>query len=122
LQAAKSGKASFRADLYDGSEKGEKVYDTISVIGHVVRPGGNRKLPPVKSAERLDQLPAWPVSIGYFEPGSDKSDAVPVYELTFLFFENGVSRKLFIDYGEFALRGELKEISFHEPSKCETGK
>jgi len=76
----------------------------------------------VKSAERLDQLPAWPVSIGYFEPGSDKSDAVPVYELTFLFFENGVSRKLFIDYGEFALRGELKEISFHEPSKCETGK
>jgi len=36
-----------------------------------------------------------------------------------LFFEDGVSRKLFIDYGEFAINGELKEITFHEPSKCE---
>jgi envelope integrity protein B len=119
IKAAKAGKTIFRADLYDGSEKGEKVYDTISFIGRPLSPGGNRKLPVVKNAERLDRVAAWPVSIGYFEPGSDKRDAVPVYELTFLFFEDGVSRKLFIDYGEFAIRGELKEITFHEPSKCE---
>jgi hypothetical protein len=119
LKAAQAGKSLFRADLYDGSEKGEKVYDTVSAIGRRMAPGGNRKLPVVKNAERLDQLPAWPVSIGYFEPGSDKTDAVPVYELTFLFFENGVSRKLFIDYGEFAIRGTLKDITFLEPGKCE---
>ena len=64
-------------------------------------------------------MPAWPVSIGYFEPGTENKDAVPVYELTFLFFENGVSRKLFIDYGEFAIQGEIKEITFLEPGKCE---
>jgi hypothetical protein len=119
LKAAKAGKTTFRADLYDGSEKGEKVYDTVSFIGRPVPPGGNRKLPAVKNAEALDRLAAWPVSIGYFEPGSDKLDAVPVYELTFWFFEDGVSRKLFIDYGEFAINGELKEITFHAPSKCE---
>ncbi len=119
IQAAKAGKPTFRADLYDGSEKGEKVYDTISIIGRVRAPGGNRKLPPVKNAERLDDVAVWPVAIAYFEPGSDKNDAVPVYELTFLFFENGVSRKLFIDYGEFAIRGDLKEIVFHAPTKCE---
>jgi hypothetical protein len=101
ISAARVGKVSFRADLYDGSEKGEKVYDTVSVIGARRAPGSNRKLPPVKNTEQLDQLAAWPVSIAYFEPGSDKKDAVPVYELSFLFFENGVSRKLFIDYGEF---------------------
>ncbi len=119
LKAAKAGKTAFRADLYDGSEKGEKVYDTVSFIGRSVPPGGNRKLRSVKNTEALDKLAAWPVSIGYFEPNSDKLDAVPVYELTFLFFEDGVSRKLFIDYGEFAINGELKEIAFHEPSKCE---
>ena len=119
LQAAKAGKPTFRADLYDGSEKGEKVYDTVSFIGKSLPPGGNRNLPSVKNTEQLDKISAWPVSIGYFEPGSDKLDAVPVYELTFLFFEDGVSRKLFIDYGEFAINGELKEITFHEPSKCE---
>ena len=122
LDAANSGKRFFRADLYDGSEKGEKVYDTISVIGGVVAAGGNRKLARVKNAERLDGIAAWPVSIGYFEPNSDKSDAVPVYELTFWFFENGVSRKLFIDYGEFAIQGELAQITFHEPSKCDQPK
>ena len=119
LKAAKAGKTTFRADLYDGSEKGEKVYDTVSFIGKGVPPGGNRKFPTVKNADQLDKLAAWPVSIGYFEPGSDKTDAVPVYELTFLFFEDGVSRKLFIDYGEFAINGELTEITFHEPTKCE---
>jgi hypothetical protein len=119
LAAAKLGKGLFRADLYDGSEKGEKVYDTVSFIGRRQPAGNNRALPPVKSAERLDDLAAWPVSIGYFEPGSEKRDAVPVYELSFLFFENGVSRKLFIDYGEFAIQGEIKEIVFHAPSRCD---
>jgi envelope integrity protein B len=119
LQAAKESKASFRADLYDGSEKGEKVYDTVSVIGQRRAPGANQSLARVKNAEVLDEIEAWPVSIGYFEPRSDHTDGVPVYELSFLFFENGVSRNLFIDYGEFAIRGELKEITFHAPSKCE---
>jgi hypothetical protein len=122
IDAAHMGKRSFRADLYDGSEKGEKVYDTISVIGRVIPAGGNRQLARVKNAERLDTIAAWPVSIGYFEPNSDKTDAVPVYELTFWFFENGVSRKLFIDYGEFAIQGELAQITFHEPSKCDQAK
>jgi hypothetical protein len=120
LQAAMAGKKSFRADLFDGSEKGEKVYDTISMIGARKPPGANRALHPVKNAEALDAIAAWPVSIAYFEPGSDNSDAVPVYELSFLFFADGVSRKLYIDYGEFGLKGTLTEIQFLPPAaKCE---
>jgi hypothetical protein len=119
LSAAKAAKSAFHAELYDGSEKGEKVYDTVSAIGRMQPPGGNRKLPVVKNAERLDEMKGWPVSIAYFEPGGGGQDAVPVYELSFLMFENGVSRKLFIDYGEFALQGELTSITFHEPSKCD---
>jgi hypothetical protein len=118
IQAAKSGKPSFRADLYDGSEKGEKVYDTVAALGRVQVPGGNRKLPEVASAERLNGLRAWPVSMAYYDPGSDGVDALPIYEISFLMFENGVSRKLRIDYGEFVLEGELTSITFHEPSKC----
>jgi hypothetical protein len=59
------------------------------------------------------------VSIAYFEPGSERKDALPVYEISFLMFDNGVSRKLRIDYGDFALQGELTQIAFHEPSKCD---
>ncbi len=118
IGAAKAGKTSLRANLFDGSEKGEKVYDTRAAIGKV-QPPAERKLAEVKNAERLKGLRAWPVSIAYFEQGGDRSDALPVYELAFLMFENGVSRKLHIDYGGFALSGELSEITFHPPSRCE---
>jgi hypothetical protein len=119
IQAARAAKPSFRADLYDGSEKGEKVYDTVAALGRVQAPGSNRNLPEVVSADRLNGMRAWPVSIAYFEPRSEGLDALPIYEIAFLMFENGVSRKLHIDYGDFALRGELTSITFHEPSKCE---
>jgi len=119
LQAAKAAKQSFRADLYDGSEKGEKVYDTVAALGRVQAPGSNRKLPEVASADRLNGLRAWPVSIAYYEPRAEGLDALPVYEISFLMFENGISRKLHIDYGDFALRGQLTQITFHEPSRCE---
>ena len=119
IQAARAGKASFRADLYDGSEKGEKVYDTVSAVGQAQAAGSNRKLPQVAGTERLNAIQAWPVSIAYFEPRSEGRDALPVYEISFLMFDNGVSRRLHIDYGDFALQGDLTEITFHEPSKCE---
>ncbi len=118
IGAAKTGKTSLRANLFDGSEKGEKVYDTRAAIGKA-QPFAERRLAEVKNAERLKGLRAWPVSIAYFEQGAGRSDALPVYELGFLMFENGVSRKLHIDYGGFALSGELREITFHSPTKCE---
>lgn len=119
LAAAEKGKPVFEADLYDGSEKGEKVYATTAYIGRIRSAGFNKQLPAATNAERLDGLRSWPVSISYFEPGSEKQDALPAYELAFLYFENGVSRRLFIDYGEFAIRGNLKEITFLEPGKCD---
>ncbi len=122
IEAARAGKSSFRADLYDGSDKGEKVYDTVTALGRAMSPGSNRKLRKVAHADRLNGVRAWPVSIAYFEPRTDGLDALPVYEITFWMFENGVSRKLSIDYGDFALEGDLTDIEFHEPSKCENKK
>jgi EipB-like len=122
LEAAKAGKPTFRADLYDGSEQGQKVYDTNSLIGGAAKPAMLKSLAPVKNAEKLSTMTAWPVSISYYELGAEKQDAVPVYELGFLYYENGVSRRLVIDYGEFAIRGELTEITFFDPGKCDAPK
>jgi len=124
VAAGRQGVTRLKADLYDGSEQGDKVYETTSTIGKEVPPGGNAKLPVVKNAEPLDALSAWPVSISYYEKGAAGQDAAPAYELGFLFYENGVSRKLVIDYGDFSIKGDLKEITFLEPTaKCDaTGK
>ncbi len=121
VEAGRTGQTRLKADLYDGSEQGDKVYETTSTIGAEVAAGGNKKLPVVKNAEALDTMSAWPVSISYYEKSSAKQDAAPAYELGFLFYENGVSRKLVIDYGDFSIKGDLKEITFLDPTpsaKC----
>jgi EipB-like len=118
LAAARNGKSIFTADLYDGSDKGEKVYATTAAIGGRLAPGRNPKLPEIKNAEALDKLASWPVSLSYFDKKNENTDATPTYELAFLFFENGVSQRLFIDYGEFSIRGALKELTFLDAGTC----
>jgi len=116
---AQRGERLFTADLYDGSEKGDKVYTTVSFIGTERAPGDVSGLEEVASAKPLEGLVAWPMSISYYEPATQRQDSVPTYELAFLYYSNGVSRRLKIDYGSFAVRGVLKEISFLDPGKCD---
>ena len=118
LTAARNGTQFFIADLFDGSEKGEKVFTTASFIGRPNPAGYNRTLSQAKNVKPLDSLKSWPISISYFEGGADTRDAVPTYELAFLYFENGVSRRLVLDFGEFAVRGDLRQLDFLEPAKC----
>lgn len=116
---AQRGDRLFTADLYDGSEKGDKVYTTISFIGRARAPGDKRGLGEVETAKPLDTIRSWPISISYYEPETQRQDAVPTYELSFLYYANGVSRRLFIDYGSFAVRGVLKEVTFLDSGKCD---
>jgi hypothetical protein len=120
IEAARAGKTTTRANLYDGSEKGDKAYDTLARIGRKADTAAIKALPAMKGGDAtLAALAAWPVSISYFEPGKEKQDATPVYELSFLFFENGVSRKLVIDYGDFSIKGEISEIEMLDAGKCD---
>jgi hypothetical protein len=80
--------------------------------------GFNKSLPRLTNAERLDGIAAWPVSLSYFEQAPDTLDAVPAYEMAFVFYDNGVSRRLFIDNGEYSMRGELSELTFLETQNC----
>ena len=118
-QIINTGKTTMRADLYDGSEKGDKAYDTLARIGRKTDTAAIRALPAYKGDVKFDGIAAWPVSISYFEHGKDKQDATPVYELSFLFFENGVSRKLVIDYGDFSIKGDIAELTPLDPGKCD---
>lgn len=118
MDAARAGKNVFLANLYDGSDKGEKFYETNAVIGARAPPGSVSVPENVPNARELAKLASWPIAIGYFEPGPAQSDSIPSYELSFRFYENGVSTNLNIDYGDFAIRGELKELTFLEEKSC----
>lgn len=118
VEAARTGQTLFSANLYDGSDRGEKFYETTAAIGPRAQPGSIKLPAKLANGDKLEGLSSWPIAIGYFEPGPSKLDALPTYELSFRFYENGVSSRLYIDYGDFAIRGELKELTFLEESKC----
>lgn len=118
IDAAKEGKTLFAASIYDGSEKGEAYYDTTAVIGRKIEPGAGPKAVSVKAGEVLARSPSWPMAISYFQSGKDKDDAPPAYELSFRYYENGITSELKIDYGEFAIQGDMKELEMLPVSKC----
>jgi hypothetical protein len=121
LDAAQSGRNIVQANIYDGSEKGTKYFETTTFIGKPVPPG-NTGFEAIPNSEKLDELVSWPVSISYYEskegPAAGGDEGTPTYELSFRLYANGVSRKLQIDYGNFAIAGELTRIDFSEPGKC----
>ena len=118
IQSAKTGQSHLAANLYDGSEKGEKYYVTNAVIGKKYAQGAIANAAAIKDAAKLEGLSSWPVAISYFEAGKDKEDTPPAYELSFRYYENGVTENLKIDYGQFALKGELKELTVLPQGKC----
>ena len=119
IDAAQASKTLLEADLYDGSDKGEKVYATAAVIGKKIAAPPASVTAKVKNAEKLAGIPSWPVAISYFDKSKDKEDSLPVYEIAFRYYANGVSENLMIDYGDFSINGALKEIEFYEPPKCD---
>ena len=104
--------------VYDGSEKGEKVYNTLTVIGRVIAP--NERVPTDAAAgkEALAGLKRWPVTVSYFERDAASSDQVPVYAIKFELYENGISRALVLDYNDFAISGELTSLEIRESKPC----
>jgi hypothetical protein len=113
LAAATAGESLLEVKVYDGSETGEKVYDTTAVIGRPIT------APPAEPAARIPELAnmrRWPVSIGYFESG--KPDSGPSYTLSFDLYENGISRALKLDYGDFVLSGEMSSLEILAEPGC----
>ena len=106
LEAAHAGKSTAEMKVFDGSDDGKKVYNTLSVIGHAAAK------PPADSAAKASDLattPRWPVSVSYFDV--KKSDGTPDYILSFELYDNGVSGALRLDYGDFVLKGELTSFT-----------
>ncbi|HEY0440287.1 MAG TPA: DUF1849 family protein, partial [Xanthobacteraceae bacterium] len=60
----------------------------------------------------------WPVRVSYFDRAKADSDQTPLYSISFEAYENGVSRALKLDYGEFVLTGEMTSIELKETKPC----
>lgn len=113
IAAARAGEALLEARVYDGTGEGDKAFDTLTVIGKAVDAPAPEK---AAQAEGLNGMKRWHVAVSYFEPG--KRDGQPIYVLSFDLYENGVSRALVLDYGDFILKGDMKELTLQPAANC----
>ena len=56
------------------------------------------------------------MTLSYFAPG--EGERTPVYTISFELYDNGVSRALRLDYGDFILTGELQNLQLQAESAC----
>jgi len=108
IEMARQGEHTYSVRVYDGSDDGKKVYETLTLIGHRIEPGMDGNLEEPARQEALARMPRWPMTISYFEEGN--ADRGPVYTISLELYENGIARALKIDYGDFALKGDLKSL------------
>jgi hypothetical protein len=119
MELAKAGQTRDESIVFDGSD-GSKVYKAISFIGERKEPGNSGIALTGESAERLAGLASWPISISYFPLTADDAAAeeTPSYQVGFQLFENGVAANLLLDYGDFKLAGDLKQLEFIDQPAC----
>jgi hypothetical protein len=120
IEAGRAGKTILDFPVYDGSDTGEKVYDTLTVIGHKLG-SDERKHDDAADAEpKLAGVPRWPVTISYFEKTKDQktTEQLPVYAIGFELYANGISRALSLDYNDFVVLGKLSSLEIKDPKPC----
>lgn len=121
VAAAKQGKSLLELTVYDGSDNGQKVYNTLSVIGQPIKGDKAVTSPdPSTSNEQMKSLTRWPVTVSYFDRDAKtkEGEQTPVYAMQFELFENGVSRALVLDYNDFVISGALGQFDVKDAKPC----
>ncbi|MCM5560040.1 EipB family protein [Pleomorphomonas sp. JP5] len=111
IAEAEKGTTVFSDDIYDGSDGGQHVFHTSTVIG------SPRTTPPDESEKAIGNFRRWPVTVSYFgtEAGGDQP---PDYSISFDLWENGVSSKMRLDYGDFVLSGKIVHLELLPETAC----
>ena len=119
IEAAREGKSILELPVYDGSENGEKVYNTMTVIGREIGPGEKVPTDAAAGQAALAGLKRWPVTVSYFDRNdTTRAEQTPVYALSFELYENGISRALSLDYNDFVVAGEMTKLEIKDAPEC----
>jgi hypothetical protein len=102
IDKAKAGENFISKLIFDGATMENAVLVT-AVIGAKVEPDEES----AKKSPLLNR-PGWRVRLAFF-PADPKAEK-PDYELGMLLLDNGVSRDMVIDYGDYAIRAKLDDI------------
>ena len=115
IEKAKSGESFYETSLFDGSEDADRIMTTTVIIGKQEEPQKqDEELP---AAEAIATQAYWPVSIAYFDLSDVEGEEIPDYRIDFKLHENGITRDLVMDYGEFSMKGKLVNLTILDRPK-----
>ena len=124
IEAARAGKALVELAVYDGSDNGEKVFQSLAVIGKKIEPDASKPEDAAANQDSLAKLARWPVTISYFDKTAeqkaegDPGEQTPIYTIGFEMYENGISRALRLDYGDFVVDGKMTSLEVKAAKPC----
>ena len=121
IAAAREGKSVLDLTVYDGSDNGEKVYNTLSVIGQPISGDRAPAAPDASTAnDAMKSMTRWPVTVSYYDRDAKakEGEQTPVYAMSFELYENGVSRALVLDYNDFVISGAMGKFDVKDSKPC----
>jgi hypothetical protein len=115
IDRAQKGETLFESRIFDGSDAGDKTLITTTMVGKAQQPK-----PDDADAGKAGVMAAkayWPVTISYFNDDAT-GDALPIYRMQFKLYDNGITRDLTMDYGDFVLSGKLADLEMFKTEDC----
>lgn len=110
---AEKGEHFYETNLFDGSEDADRVMTTSIVVGKKTEV--DKSDPELPALAKLAKDKYWPVDIAYFDLSQKESgEEVPQYRISFKLHENGLTRDLTMDYGEFSMTGKLVNLALFD--------
>lgn len=116
IEHARKGSRFFESRLFDGSDSGDKSLFTTTMVGKQEQPSAGSLDDAAKAGDLADDA-FWPVTIAYFNDG-EEGDGLPIYNMSFKLYDNGVTRDLTMDYGDFVLHGKLAGLELLKQEEC----
>jgi len=120
VKAARAGQTFLTKRVFDGSDNGDQLVDTNAVIGKAKHNVGIRAGEPSDIKQKFADRLAWPVSVSYFKTGKvvGGGERLPSYQVSFLLYEDGVSRDLTMRYDDYSLNAVLTKIEYLKSEPC----
>ena len=113
ISRAKTGETFYETSIFDGSEDADKAMTTTVIVGRQSNTSNGD--PEAKALDALSGEKFWPVDIAYFDEATEGGEDTPEYRISFKLYENGLTRDLEMDYGDFVISGQLVNLAVFKP-------
>jgi hypothetical protein len=117
IEAGRRNENFVQIDVYDGTEDGELLYSTTSVIsdGQSARDDLGDEI--VARDAGVSGLSHWQVVVSYFNQETT-GERTPIVVMSYVLYDNGIVRGLKFDYGNFAILGRLANLEILPVEAC----